>query len=643
MKASLTAFRDSARRIFRLSGRGGPVVHRTSRVLAKQLEHAMGMLAVSLVAQAAAAALLVIALWGHAPKALLAAWAGAVLACILGSIEYYRRFSQDKEKVARIRFWLKAQLAQSVFTGLAWGIAGAVFPFLDKGVASIAGPVTAVAGAALGSWPFYAMWLPGLTAFSALSLGTTALALVGSYFIAEQTYATAYFFALIAVILYAGMKLNALITSSILAEAENRKLLQRLARERNAAQAARRGAEEENRRRARFFRAANHDLRQPLQAMGIYLQILQMKKTPDTAALFEQLSACARSLSTLVEQILEVSRMDADDFQVKREMVSIPALLGSLAGEFSPVAAKKGIRFSIRPLPLVLDTDPQLAARALRNLISNAIKYCSRPAGEGRVVLAARQLADGRVQLCVYDNGPGISKAEREKLFQAFFRGEAGKAGPEGFGLGLAIVRGISAKLGAELSVGSLPGRGTVFRMEFGAAASSEPEGVARTAAASALTEVVPLRARILYLEDNVAVSGSVAALLRSWGAEVVQAPFLDAALLERMKEFRPEALLTDFDLGEGAPNGIESLLELAHGLKSALPAVMLTAVPQEVMEREWQKRLPTRGLAEMPEILRKPVGELELNSALVRALESASRGGTPAQAPLPAAGAKLF
>lgn len=638
MTPTLAAFRQSARRVFRLSGRSAAPQHRTSRVLAKQLEHAMGMLAVSLVAQAAAAALLIIALWGDAPHALLSAWGVVIALCILGSLEYYRHFTQDKEKVARIRFWLRVQLAQSVLVGLAWGFAGAVFPFLSPGVAAIAGPVTAVAGVALGSWPFYAMWLPGLTAFSALSLGTTAIALVGSYFIAEQGYATAYFFALIAVIIYAGMKLNALITDSILAEANNRKLLQRLARERNAAEAARRRAEEENGRRARFFRAANHDLRQPLQAMGIYLQILQMKKTPETAALYEQLATCSKSLSTLVEQILEVSRMEADDFQVKRELVSIPALLESLASEFSPVASEKGIRFSIRPLPLVLDTDPQLAARALRNLISNAIKYCSRPAGEGRVILAARRAPGGRVRLCVYDNGPGISKEERARLFESFFRGEAGKKGEAGFGLGLAIVRGIAAKLGASLSVGSIPGRGTVFRMEFGAAASAEPEGVARAASSAAPAGLVPLSARILYLEDNVTVSGSVTALLRSWGAEVVQAPFLDEALLARMKDFEPEALLTDFDLGEGVPNGIESLLSLSHAMKRAIPAVILTAVPGESVEREWQKKLPTRGLAEMPEILRKPVGELELNSALSRALDSGARGAVPAIAPMPAA-----
>lgn len=630
MIAAFSAFRGSLRRVFGLALLG----HRNSRVLARQLERAMGMLAAPLIIEAASAALLIYRLWGIAPRTMLCAWGAAVALSVVASIEYYRRFALDKDKVARIRFWLRAQLAHSLCAGLIWGFAGSVFPFQDPGIVALVSTVAAVVAVALGSWPFYAMWLPGLAAFAFLSIGTTALALVGNYFISDRVYASVFFFAIIAAILYAGMKLNELMTASILAEAENQKLMRRLERERNAAEAARRKAEEDNRRRAAFFRAANHDLRQPLQAMGIYLQILGMKKTPDTAPVLEQLSLCSKSLSTLVEQILEVSRMNADNFEVNRELISVPDFLESLAREFGPVAAERGIRFAIRPQPLLLDTDPQLAARAVRNLVSNAIKYCDKE--KGWVCVAAKKLPDGRVRLSVYDNGPGISKEDREKVFHSFFRGASGKAGPSGFGLGLAIVRGICGRLGIGLSVASRVGRGTVFRMEFGAAAAGEPAGVVPSGAEAEASEMKPLPARVLYLEDNVTVSRSVSELLKAWGAETVQAPFLNDELIERMKGFRPEVLLTDFDLGEGVPNGIESCLALSHALKNAIPAVILTAVPEEQIELEWQKRMPTRGLAEMPEILRKPAAEAALSAALRRALASRNRGTPPPSAPMP-------
>ncbi|MDL2059526.1 hybrid sensor histidine kinase/response regulator [Mesosutterella sp. AGMB02718] len=638
MGAKLNAFRSSVRRVFGISGGREALAHRTSRVLAQQLERAMNMIAVPLILEGASAALLIFSLWEHAPRLVLLIWGSAVALSIAASIEFYRRFMADKARVARIRFWLRAQMAHSVITGLLWGAAGSVFPFFDSSVVSLVSPVTAVVVVALGSWPFYAMWLPGLSVFSLLSLGTTGLSLIGSYFFTNQLYATVFFLALIAVILYSGLKLNELMTSSILAESENRKLLQRLERERNAAEAARREAEEGSRRRADFFRAANHDLRQPLQAMGIYLQILRMKKTPDTAPAIEQLSVCAGSISTLVEQILELSRMTADDFTVHRELVSVPELLRDLAGEFAPVAAEKGVGLSIRPLELRIDTDRLLVSRALRNLVSNAIKYCSsaRPEG-GEVIVAARRCPAGRVRICVYDNGPGIPREEREKVFHSFYRGSAGRSGPGGYGLGLAIVSAICRRLGIGLSVGSLLGRGTVFRMEFGAAERTEPAGVAPAGRAAGPEPVQPLPRRVLFLEDNSAVRRSVSELLRSWGAEVVAEPFFSPQLVERMKAFKPEVLLTDYDLGEGVPNGIDSCLTLAHELRTPLPAVVLTAVPDGVIEEAWRERLPTRGLAEMPEILQKPAGEAELNSALRRACESGSAGSGPrSQAPLP-------
>ena len=95
-------------------------------------------------------------------------------------------------------------------------------------------------GVALGSWPFYAMWLPGLAIFTFLALFPTGLSILLNYFHTSQGYVAIFFFIVIGVILYSGRRLHDLILSSILTETENRKLLQKLARERNAAEAARR-------------------------------------------------------------------------------------------------------------------------------------------------------------------------------------------------------------------------------------------------------------------------------------------------------------------------------------------------------------------------------------------------------------------
>ena len=538
---------------------------------------------------------------------------------IIFSIEYNHLFFADKNRVARIRGWIRVGIAHSFVTGITWGFAGAVFPSLGSEY-TLAASVSAVIGVALGSWPFYAMWLPGLAIFTFLALFPTGLSILLNYFHTSQGFVAIFFFIVIGVILYSGRRLHDLILSSILTETENRKLLQKLARERNAAEAARRTAVREGQKRQEFFRAANHDLRQPLQAMAIYLQILKKKAPADIAPVVQQLSLCAGSISNLVEQILEVSRITADTLAIQRELVPIPEYFEKLRQECDPIARARGGTFVIRPLDYKIDTDPALLSRVIRNLVNNAFKYSDKE--HPIVILAARRRAKGLIQICVYDNGPGISREDREKIFHSFYRGEAGRKA-EGFGLGLAIVKGICSRLGIGLSMGSLPGKGSVFRLQLGASTITEPLALSPRGQVKKTIEFRDIPARILYLEDNRTVSDSVKALLESWGATVRVAPFLDDGLLEEMKTFKPQILLTDFDFGEGAPNGIESCLKLSHALKTSVPTVILTAVPEDMIEREWQKQLTHRALAEMPEILRKPADEEKLNGALWRMFEA--------------------
>ena len=626
----LPSFRATLQRVFSNRLLKTSLARQTSAVLSQQLERAMSVMSVALIGQLLGSLALVFTLWQELEHWLLCLWGIVVLASIGASLEYFRRFLSDRERVTRIRYWLRVGTAHSVFTGLIWGFAGAVFPFLG-GEEALVASLIAVLCTTLASWPFYALWLPGLTLFTLSALGPTAIVTMGGALYARQFPAVMALLAVTAVLLYSGRKINEVMLSSVLAENENRKLMQRLERERNAAESARRQAEADNERLSYFFRAANHDLRQPLQAMGIYLQLLNASKTPQTAPLVDSLTNCATSISELVEQILEVSRLRADKLVINRTLVSVPEFFAAIEKEFAPVAAASGVSFATRPLPLRIDTDPALLKRVLSNLINNAFKYA---AGDGaRVLLAARRLGAGRIQINVYDNGPGMTEEELSQVFRPFYRGAEGKK-HEGYGLGLTIVRGICDRLGIRVSAQSRPGRGTVFRLELDAAAQGEPQGVLEEAPRrqehSASAE--PLRRRVLLLEDNLAVQHSLKVLLESWGAEVAAASFLDDGLVERMKEFRPEVLLTDYNLGDGAPSGIESLLRLSRGLGSPVPCVILTAVAEELIEAEWSRSLPASPLAEMPLVLHKPAAQEDLNLALAEAAGEGrkSREGPP-------------
>ena len=199
--------------------------------------------------------------------------------------------------------------------------------------------------------------------------------------------------------------------------------------------------------------------------MGIYLQTCEMQATPETKEVITQLDAAAKNISTLVEQLLEVSRIETGHLEVKMENVRVESLLADLKAEFEPVALAKGLQFSTKTVDAVIKTDPTIVARILRNLITNAIRYTSRPGG--KIVVGARQLSGDRLTIGVYDEGPGIDRGELGRIFDAFYRGSVGKSSATGFGLGLSIVRGLANRLSIPITVGSRHGKGSVFRLEF--------------------------------------------------------------------------------------------------------------------------------------------------------------------------------
>ena len=471
------------------------------------------------------------------------------------------------------------------------------------------------------SWPAYSCWIPSLFAVMLLSLGPLTLGLTSALEIG-QTALTVIVIVLICFVLYSGRRLSEVVVMAVTRDAQNERLVARLKSEKSRAESERRAVAAASERRAKFFAGANHDLRQPLQAMGIYLQILQMQSTPETKDVIAQLGATAQNISTLVEQLLEVSRIETGHLDVKMENVSVAELFAELAAEFAPVAASKGFFFLTRPLPLTVHTDPLFVKRILTNLITNAIRYSRKPGS--KIVLAARRLRNGRITIGVYDQGPGISEEDRHRIFEAFYRGEAGKHSETGYGLGLSIVSGLAKRLGIPITVGSRLGRGSVFRLEFtsvkNAAADHAADGLP-------LTTDLDMRGVVGILEDNDIVRNAVSAIIHSWGATVVSSREPSQEFISRMvteaQDGNLAALLSDYNLGEGVMTGLEAIFAVRIGAARNFPCVLLTAVSEDVIARAYRTLVlnPDNEGQAMPVILQKPAGAEALASALRRAV----------------------
>jgi two-component system OmpR family sensor kinase len=200
----------------------------------------------------------------------------------------------------------------------------------------------------------------------------------------------------------------------------------------------------------RFTADAAHELRSPLTALQLQIQVLERAGSPEARReALEQLKAGTRRASRLVEQLLTMARLEPEAAQEPRVPVDLDRLAASVAADFEPLAAAKAIELRLGRVETARVEAQERALRTLAgNLVDNAVRYT--PAA-GRVVLDA-YMQQGRAVLAVQDTGPGIRPEERARVFDRFYRLPG--SGVEGSGLGLAIVKQIADAHGAAIALG---------------------------------------------------------------------------------------------------------------------------------------------------------------------------------------------
>jgi K+-sensing histidine kinase KdpD len=210
-----------------------------------------------------------------------------------------------------------------------------------------------------------------------------------------------------------------------------------------------------------LLRAVSHDLRSPLTAIMAAGEALSARRIEDgdRRALAGAVSAEAARLSSLVDKLLDLSRLEAGQAQPRLDWCSIEEVVAAAVEDLGDRAGL--VRVSLdRDLPFVRADAAQLE-RALANLLENAVRF----SGGEQALVRARALGN-RLAIRVVDRGPGIPPGELSHVFEPFYRG-SGDAGHEGSGLGLAIVRGLVEMNGGQVWAESVPGQGTTFVVEM--------------------------------------------------------------------------------------------------------------------------------------------------------------------------------
>lgn len=363
-----------------------------------------------------------------------------------------------------------------------------------------------------------------------------------------------------------------------------------------------------SREKSRFLAAASHDLRQPMHAMSLFSAALERELTgmPQHASA-AHLQGAVRALSESLDTMLDISRLDAGVVPVHMQAVPLQRLFQSINRMFAAQAEERGLELRVRATSLWVLSDARLLERMLANLVSNALKYT----GHGGVLVAARRIGK-TVVVDVTDTGIGIAPDQQRRVFDEFYQvNNASRDRSLGLGIGLAIVRRLSALLDHGISLASTPGRGSRFRVSLRPAEPVPQQETPFDALQSGrFAARGGLPRRVLVLDDEADILAGMRSLLETYGMSVTTAQTIDEALAALKAPAAPfDAFLCDMRLADNA-DGLDFAMRLPQLVPYAPPTLLVTGeTGPQPLQRVRDAKLP---------VMFKPVAAAPLLEALV-------------------------
>jgi signal transduction histidine kinase len=374
------------------------------------------------------------------------------------------------------------------------------------------------------------------------------------------------------------------------------KLIERQLRE------AKEEAEQANVAKSRFLAAASHDLRQPIQALG--LLNAAMAYEADTDGLKEitaNMGHAIDAMRSVLDGLLDISRLEAGVVKPEIGIFPIAPLLDRIRGELAYEAEAKGLQLRVLPSSACVRSDKDLLDRIIQNFVSNAVRYTT----SGRILIGCRRRRT-RLELQVLDTGPGIDPEQQERIFEEFYQlANSARDRSKGLGLGLAIVKRLARLLDHPIEVRSVPGRGTLFSVSL----PIESNAVAQVDQDDPLSLIELHDKKILVLDDDAAVVDATRTLLARWGAEVMEAYTADDAVEIATKPGRcPDLIIVDYLLNDGV-TGTDVIRVLDEELGYAIPRIVISG--------EISARILNEVRNAGSRLLHKPVNPAKLRSLI--------------------------
>jgi len=323
-----------------------------------------------------------------------------------------------------------------------------------------------------------------------------------------------------------------------------------------------------NQAKTEMIAVASHDLRQPVHALGMLVELMNDASPAEMKARLASVKTCVDSLTEMLTQLLEFNRLELGLYQPTLSPVSIDGLCKEIVEMYEGLAQYRGLLLNQSGKPVNTFSDAQLLRRIISNLVHNAIKFTR----SGGISLTWRE-QNGMIQLNIKDTGRGIEADKLEGVFKEYIHHGFSNDPEQGTGLGLSIVQRGCRILGHQITVHSELGVGTTFTLWMRA-----------TDDAHHAREITPLpnafksSASVLVIDNDPLVLDSVVATLQGWGCMSIGAPTLDC-MLQQLDEsnIKPDLIISDLHLS-GDIDGFNAIDALRQTFESpTLPAMLIT------------------------------------------------------------------
>ena len=364
---------------------------------------------------------------------------------------------------------------------------------------------------------------------------------------------------------------------------------------------AKEAAEAASRAKSEFLANMSHELRTPLNGILGYAQILN-RNSGLTAAQGQAVNIILQSgrhLLTLIDDILNLSKIEARKIELEPTDFYLPAFLDSIVGMFHiRTQQKKEITFTyqaLTPLPSVIHADEKRLRQILINLIGNAIKFTD----QGQVIFRVRVVEESneaaaepagltRFRFEVVDTGIGMTANQLERIFLPFEQVSEAARRAEGTGLGLAITRSLVQAMGGQLAVESEPGQGSLFRLELSFPVFWLADEAPLPPASREIVGYSGRRRRILVVDDEPRNRSVLVNLLTPLGFELVEAENGQEAIYQSLS-LHPEAVLMDLVMpkisGLEAIETLRTLPELHGPNRIVIIATSVNAFEEDIRQ----------------------------------------------------------